>query len=514
MKIRHSIFALTATASLIACASTAEQKAEPVQNARSTVQAENSVSAESATATANISAPSAKKDSFPATYKDIVFPEFKYVAPNASDARIKLSENVTGYVIEDKTLPLVHFNIFFDEPYVNDKIENEAAFELLSAMFRRGGSTKLSPQALDDSLEFIAASLVGSVGTFTSVISVECMTKDFPQMLALAKEVFLSPAFDAEALEIQKANAANAYEHRYDNPASVLNALEEYANYKPNPRLWNATAEEFRKVKREDLVKLAKGRFQSGNIIFAISGDFSKDSMVTELKKYFETWPSNAKNTTVVPPMTHKNKPGIYLVDKDITQANISILAPFVKRPHADYYPTAVASFILGGGSFSSRLMTRVRSNNGLAYSIHSHAGNDYRDTSYVYIRLQTKVESAPLALKLIQEEIDKLAKEGPTDEELAHAKKTLIESLPSLFDSPENSTILFARDQMLGKKDSHYIDYVNEINAVTKEQVKAMIAKYFDASKMTTSIVGPKDKLKDIGNFTLVPIDSLDFRK
>ena len=158
--------------------------------------------------------------------------------------------------------------------------------------------------------------------------------------------------------------------------------------------------------------------------------------------------------------------------------------------------------------------MTRVRSDNGLAYSIHSHAGNDYRDTSYVYIRLQTKVESAPLALKLIQEEIDKLAKEGPTDEELAHAKKTLIESLPSLFDSPENSTILFARDQMLGKKDSHYIDYVNEINAVTKEQVKAMIAKYFDASKMTTSIVGPKDKLKDIGNFTLVPIDSLDFRK
>ena len=236
MKIRHSIFALTATASLIACASTAEQKAEPVQNAQSTVQAENSVSAESATATANISAPSAKKDSFPATYKDIIFPEFKYVAPNASDARIKLSENVTGYVIEDKTLPLVHFNIFFEEPYVNDKIENEAAFELLSAMFRRGGSTKLSPQALDDSLEFIAASLVGSVGTFTSVISVECMTKDFPQMLALAKEVFLSPAFDAQALEIQKANAANAYEHRYDNPASVLNALEEYANYKKKVR--------------------------------------------------------------------------------------------------------------------------------------------------------------------------------------------------------------------------------------------------------------------------------------
>ena len=509
MKSSLFLFALASTSALIACAGTAEQKSESVPNAQPTATSSDS----SVPAVPSDTAKAAKKDSIPATYKDIVFPEFQYVAPNAADARVKISEGITGYVIEDKTLPLIHFNIFFDEPYVNDQIQNEAAHELLSAMFRRGGSKKLSPQALDDSLEYIAASLTGSVGTFTSVISVECMTKDFPQMLSLAKEVFLSPAFDEKALEIQKANAANAYEHRFDNPSAVLSALEEYTNYEPNPRLWNATAEEFRKVKREDLVKLAEGRFQSGKIIFAIAGDFSKDSMVTELKKYFDTWPSGVQNGAKVPPLKPKNKPGIYLVDKDITQANISLMAPFVKRPHKDYYPTAVASFILGGGSFSSRLMTRVRSDNGLAYSIHSRAENDYRDEAFVTIHLQTKVESAALALKLIREEIEKLQKEGPTDEELAHAKKTLIESLPSLFDTPANSTILFARDQLLGKKDSHYIDYVNEINAVTKDQVKEMIAKYFDPNKMTTSIVGPAEKLKDVGSFTQIPIDSLDVR-
>ncbi len=503
MKKSLSVLALAASAAIVSCAGTAEENLQPVPAA------ENSSAVESPSSTAVTNA-----DSLPATYKDILFPEFKYEAPNAANARVKISENITGYAIEDKTLPLIHFSIFFDEPYVNDQIQNEAAHELLSAMFRRGGSTKLSPQALDDSLEFIAASLVGSIGTFTSVISVECLAKDFPQLLALSKEVFLSPAFDEKALEIQKSNAANAYEHRFDNPSAVLSALENYANYEPNPRLWNATAEEFRKVKREDLVKLAQGRFQSGKIIFAIAGDFSKDSMVTELKKYFESWPSNANNHVAVPPLKYKNKPGIYLVDKDITQANISLMAPFVKRPHADYYPTAVASFILGGGSFSSRLMTRVRSDNGLAYSIHSRAENDYRDEAFVTIHLQTKVESAALALKLVHEEIEKLAKEGPTDEELAHAKKTLIESLPSLFDSPASTTILFARDQLVGKKDSHYIDYVNEINAVTKDQVKEMIAKYFDSSKMTTSIVGPAEKLKDVGAFTQISIDSLDFRK
>ena len=54
----------------------------------------------------------------------------------------------------------------------------------------------------------------------------------------------------------------------------------------------------------------------------------------------------------------------------------------------------------------------------------------------------------------------------------------------------------------------------MNAINAVTAEQIKAMIVKYFDMKKMTISIVGPADKLKSIGQFTVIPLDSLDFRK
>ena len=450
----------------------------------------------------------------PESYKEIVFPPFAYTAPFPADSRVQISEKVTGYVIENRSLPLIHFNIFFEEPHVTDSLQNKAANELLSFMFRRGGSEKLSPQVLDDSLEFIAASLAGSVGTFTSAISVECMTKDFPQLMELAKEVFLHPAFDSSALEIQKANAINGYEHRYDTPKDILAALDTKVNYKPNPRLWTATAEEYRNVKRNDLVALSKGRFQRGRIVFALAGDFNRDSMVTELKRYFESWPSDKPDSSKIPPMELSQKTGIFLVDKDITQANIQMSAPFVKRPHPDYYPTAVASFILGGGSFSSRLMATVRSDNGLAYSIHSYAENSYRDQGRVFISLQTKVESAALAIDLIQKEIEKLAKEGPTDAELEQAKKTLIEGLPSLFDSPASTSILFAQGDLLGKKDSHYIDYVQEINAVTKEQVQQMIAKYFDPKKMAICIVGPESGLKDVGTFTVVPLDSLDMRQ
>ena len=128
-------------------------------------------------------------------------------------------------------------------------------------------------------------------------------------------------------------------------------------------------------------------------------------------------------------------------------------------------------------------------------------------------IALQTKVETVDFAMKLIFEEVEKLAKEGPSPEELSQAKKSLVESLPSLFDSPSSTASIFATGELLGKSDNHYLDYVTEINAVTAEQVQAMIAKYFDKSKMTISIVGPVAMFDSLKPFTVIPLDSLEFR-
>ena len=170
--MNFKLFLAIAASSLIACSGTSKPK--KISPAAEIPTVEKSVE---------------NKPEIPASYKEIAYPEFKYNAPFPADFRVKITDSITGYIQEDRTLPLVHFNIFFKDPFVADSVSNEASYELLSSMFRRGGSTKLSPQALDDSLEFIAASLAGAVGTFQSVIGIECMTKDFPKLLALAKDV-------------------------------------------------------------------------------------------------------------------------------------------------------------------------------------------------------------------------------------------------------------------------------------------------------------------------------------
>jgi zinc protease len=455
----------------------------------------------------------------PASYKDIVYPEYKYVAPYPKDYRVEIAEGISGYIVADSSLPLVNLSVYFDNPEVASTIKDAAASGMVGAMFRRGGSTHISAHALDDTLEFISAGLSTSSGTWISSFSIDCLSKDFASMLDMAGKVISSPAFDAKQLEIVKTNYVTSHEQRYDTPAKVLSALRTKVNYAPNPRLWDPTLEEYKKVSVNDMKRLSTSTFASKHIVFALSGDVKRDSAVAMLKEFFATLRKSADAKakpspySAPQPLVFLNKPGTYVVDKDITQANISMNQPFVKRPHEDYYPAAVASFILGGGSFTSRLMNRVRSDEGLAYSVYSSVGNDYRDTAMVTIALQTKVESVDFALKLIREVVQDFAENGPTEEELSQAKKSLIESLPSLFDSPEATATIFARGELIGKTFDHYLDYVKEINAVTADQVKAMTKKYFDMDKMTVSIVAPVAKLEALKPFTVVPLDSLEFR-
>ncbi|HOG69535.1 MAG TPA: hypothetical protein PK366_09160, partial [Fibrobacteraceae bacterium] len=79
----------------------------------------------------------------PSSYKEISFPEFTYVAPHPKEYRVQLDDSITGYVVVDRSLPLISFSMFFKEATIPSNIKETAALELLSPMFRRGGSSDI-----------------------------------------------------------------------------------------------------------------------------------------------------------------------------------------------------------------------------------------------------------------------------------------------------------------------------------------------------------------------------------
>jgi zinc protease len=342
------------------------------------------------------------------------------------------------------------------------------------------------------------------------VINLNCLSRDFDKVLPLLFDIFNKPGLDSARLELSKSSAIQNYQHRFDQPSHQLSSLSAKVAYKDNPKLWRADSAAFASVKRSDLIALKDEFFVPNKVIIAAAGDFIVDSLKTTLTKLFENW-KKGKGRTINSPLEFNDSTGIFASEKEITQANIMMEMPFVKRPHPDYYPAAIASYILGGSTFSSRLTTKVRTERGLAYSIYSYAKSDYEDIGYTGVTLQTSVDSAKVAIELIKEECKKLGSLGPTDEELAFAKKSLIESIPAMFENAEATANTFAISEMSGRDLNHYKEYPNKLNAVTKEQVKEMAAKYFNPEKFRYSIVAPTQKL-GLENVKIIPLDSLDF--
>ncbi len=518
MKMWNGLMISLVIVSLLACASAKNQTVTSNPSLSQQTKSESSENQQTTKMEVPDKSDTVKQNSqaseIPVSYKEIQFPPFQYEIPKPNTYRVSISDSITGYIVEDHSLPIASLQILFRESTVSQNEKEIAEKELLSGMFRRGGSRALSAAAIDDSLEFISASISGSLNSRNSVVTVLALSRDFYATALLAREIFTKPAFEKEQLELQKAAFVTAYERRFDTPSAVLAALRAKVNYASTPRFWDANKKEYETVSRQSLLNLSVGKFSTNRVVFAFAGDLPKDSVLSFLKDYFKNWSvSKNKETEKAEESKLLRTPGIFAVERQIAQANIALNQPFVKRPHPDYYPTAVASFILGGGSFSSRLMNRIRTNEGLAYSVYSAVGNSYYDTTLTTVALQTKADQAAYAIQLVYQEIDSLVKFGPTDEELELAKKTLVESLPGMFATSEDIASTFADNEFIGKKENHFEEYVREIQSVTKEQVKTMIARYFAPEKMTISIVGPAVSWKGLPNVKVIPLDSLEMR-
>jgi len=457
--------------------------------------------------------------------EQLQFPELSYQPPNPEDYRVEIAPGIIAYLYPAPQLPMIQASILFPGQNYAEKPEEVAALSLLAELYRTGGTKNLTPAQVDDSLEFLASGVSLGFNDHYGTISVNSMKNDFWNSMLLAKEMVFQPGLDSARLAITKVGYIQALEHKWDKPEALLNDLYEWVLYQPHPVWWRAKPEEVEAVHRNTVLKAHQAEhpspFTTPRIYLGISGDFQKNEMIARLKGYFSDWKRDAAAKDLPRP-TLNNRKGVFVADKDTKQATIKLGQPFLQRPHPDYYAASLASYMLGAGGFTSRLTARIRSEQGLAYTVYSFTGSNYQYPVTSGVFLQTKVESAAYALKLIQEEIQKAIDEGFTDEEYARAKDGLIASLPGLFKTPGNTAEVFAMSESWGRELDHFRVYPEKIQALTKDQVQSALRKYFSPENMAITIVGPYDKLKvrdeehdialqDLGPVHLIPLDSLE---
>ena len=184
-------------------------------------------------------------------------------------------------------------------------------------------------------------------------------------------------------------------------------------------------------------------------------------------------------------------KPGYYLVPKeDVNQSNIHMVGLGTTRDNPDYYAISVFNEAFGGG-FSSRLFNDIRTKRGLAYGVGGGIGANFGHPGILQISIGTKSQSTVEAIQAAAEDIDNLAKQPITDDEIQRAKDAILNAFIFRLDSP---------DKILGERMTYeyygyppdWLDkYQAEIKKVTAADVNRVAAKYLHRNQLAVLVVG-----------------------
>ncbi len=256
----------------------------------------------------------------------------------------------------------------------------------------------------------------------------------------------------------------------------------------PYSRRPEGTEKTLETITHDDLVALHKRLMARDNLKIAVVGAIDAKTLGPLLDKTFGDLPAKA-DLVKVPDATVKTGV-VENVDMNVPQTAIRLGLSGLKRSDPDFIPAYVMNHILGGRSFSSRLYEEVREKRGLAYSVWSDLA-PYDHSGILMAETATKAQSAGETLKIIEDQIARMAKDGPTAEELKKAKSYLIGSYALRFDTSGKIASQLVGIQMedLG------IDYINKCNgmieAVTLDDVKRAAKELLDGKEATIVTVG-----------------------
>ena len=432
-------------------------------------------------------------------------PEYeKYTLPNG----------LTLCLMEQHEVPLIYVNAIFPAGAVWDGNQNGLA--ALTAEALLFGSRNYTKDQIEQTFDFLGASINSGTGTEAAEISVSFNKDDFEKLFPILADVIKNPSFPQVEVEKRKQRWIAELEQDRESPRRVIrNYFNKFVfGDIPYGNPVDGTKKSIEGITTDELRGFFNLHYPLSLACIAIVGDFITGEMRAKVESFFPSTPKVdvqllPRELTKEVELPFGNR--VLLVNKDNSrETTFMIGGKGVAWNNPDIVQIDIINTILGG-RFTSWLNTELRINSGLTYGARSGFPHyKYNGTFYSYSF--TATENTVEAIDLTLQVLDRLHKEGINQETLTSAKNYIKGQFPPDYETSGALADLLTTMFFYGLDDSYINDFEKNVDAMTIEKANEIIAKYFPKENLQFVLIGKADEIRDkIAKYGEVTTKSID---
>ncbi|HUP47660.1 MAG TPA: pitrilysin family protein [Thermoanaerobaculia bacterium] len=439
-------------------------------------------------------------------YRDIQTPPLRsFTVPQPK--RVVLPNGMVLLLMEDRELPIIRGTARIRGGARNVPPEKAGLAGIMAQSWRTGGTPTRTGDQLDELLDSRAAIVETGASDDSLSVGFNVLRNDFDTVFPIFLDLLRNPAFRQEKIDLAKTQANTAIARRNDEPAAIASREAQKLGYgADSPYARQAEYATIASISREDLLELHQRFVHPNNIVFGIAGDFDTPAMERKLRQAFSSW---RRGPAAPPPPAPGTPapPGVYYVAKDdVNQSNAIMVHGGVLRSNPDYPALQVLNEVLN----SERLFPRIRTQQGLAYSVGGGVGSGWDAPALFRVSVGTKSETTLQAIHSLRRELDALHGEPFLAEEIGRAKDSILNAHVFTIDTRLKILNQAMNIEFYGYPRDWYQRYPDRVRQVTAEDVARVAKQYVQPQRAALLVLGRQEDF-DQPLSTLGPVTPID---
>jgi predicted Zn-dependent peptidase len=408
----------------------------------------------------------------------------------------KLGNGLQVYAVKVPRLPVVALQLAVRAGRMHEPRARLGVSEIAADMLVKGTRSH-DAAALARAIDAVGGT-IGADSTYeATLVSCSVMTRNAGTCLDLVSEMITQPAFPEAELTALRDSLIGKIQQRFEDPATLASAHAQNLLWgNDHIRGWINSPLSMGSIGRDDVIAWHRAWFVPSNAMLAVTGDIDPRKLRADLERTFGAWRKGPVAPTPSYPEPGLSGTRIRLVDKPgLPQTQIRIAQFGIKHDDPRFFDTLVWNHALGGG-LGARLARAVRGDGSKGYVAGSSFDRNVDRGSFVASSAARNADAVAVTKQIIAE-LGKMAKDGPTPEEIGNAIVGITGGYALRFQAASDFGAALVTAELHGFGQEYLSNYPVAVGRVSVPDAKRAVAEILNPKAYVVVLVGDAKDLE-----------------